>query len=155
MLAFIWVLAFIGIMIYVTLNSSSIKYFNAGFSTTICPEFYLLNILVDLYGLCNADRTLKICAVTIITRVREIRLRKNFAMSCVFVNILYIIYKQYRQVSFSPVLSPCLFWALQEWCDFKVKATQAGCFYSLIYARISLRELDTISYENFIFDFYV
>lgn len=139
MLAFHWVLAFIGIMIYVTLNSSSMKYFNAGFSTTICPEFYLLNILVDLYGICNADRTLKIFAVTIITHVREIRLRKNFAMSCVFVNILFIIYKQYRQVSFSPVLSPSLFWALQEWCDFKVKATQAGCFYSLIhvYAHIS------------------
>lgn len=92
MLAFLWVLAFIGIMIYVTLNSSSMKYFNAGFSTTICPEFYLLNILVDLYGLCNADRTLKICAVTIITRVREIRLRKKFAMSCVFVNILYTLF---------------------------------------------------------------
>lgn len=99
-------------------------------------SYNLLNILVDLYGLCNADRTLRSAQLHII-RVREIRLRKIFAMSSVFVNILYIMYEQYRKISFSTFLSPSLFRALQEWCDLKVKATQARYFYSLIYARIS------------------
>lgn len=39
MLAFRWVLASIVIMIYAIFNSLSIESFNAGFGTTICPEF--------------------------------------------------------------------------------------------------------------------
>lgn len=93
MLVFFWVFVFIGIMIYVIFNSLFIKYFNVGFSIIICLEFYFLNILVDLYGLCNVDRMLKICVVIIIICVCEICLCKKFVMLCVFVNILYIIYK--------------------------------------------------------------